>query len=339
MSSLDHPASQIAPSTIVAPGAERLCGEIDPHATQEAPALRAVADYFRDAGLRDPEILQRESLRIVAAARAKHSADGADGDVELTTTALQQAIRQLEAWLYDVPRTESESSAGPPDVAVDLPELLRRVGATVKRNRPEELDGVVRDCSTTVVPPSRPRPMRRQRLKLVPAWCRRLFDPARALESLVERTNETTTDGKPLYPPSLNPLRLALMGLTLLSAAGGTWWFVRELPDGGMAWLDVPLTGLFAVLFLWVAFSFWTATFGLILVLRKQRRSAEPRIDDKVTPLPPTAVLMTVYNEDPQIVFANLRAIAGSLQTTGRASDFHLFVLSDATDPRIRLEE
>jgi membrane glycosyltransferase len=46
-----------------------------------------------------------------------------------------------------------------------------------------------------------------------------------------------------------------------------------------------------------------------------------------------------IYNEDPWQVFANLQAVAQSLEETGCAGAFSMFVLSDTTNPEVWLEE
>ncbi len=46
-----------------------------------------------------------------------------------------------------------------------------------------------------------------------------------------------------------------------------------------------------------------------------------------------------IFNEDPQRVFARLRAIWQSLDETGNAGQFELFILSDTRDPVLWMEE
>lgn len=50
-------------------------------------------------------------------------------------------------------------------------------------------------------------------------------------------------------------------------------------------------------------------------------------------PLPPVAIVMPVYEEDPERVFAALAAMRAALFSTGRASSFAFYVLSDTQDP------
>lgn len=134
--------------------------------------------------------------------------------------------------------------------------------------------------------------------------------------------------------------RWTLTVLTLATTTVGTWWFLRVLAGNSLRWVDYPLAALFVVLFLWVAFSFWTATLGLLAILRSPRgeslaSAAHPDLED----LPRTAILMPIYREDPSSVFAGLRAILRSLREVGSANLFDVFVLSDTTEPDVWLEE
>src|SRR5207302_4055434 len=52
-----------------------------------------------------------------------------------------------------------------------------------------------------------------------------------------------------------------------------------------------------------------------------------------------TALLMPIYNEAPQHVFARLQAIYEALDALGVLDHFALFILSDTTDPELWLEE
>ncbi|MCP5420918.1 MAG: glucans biosynthesis glucosyltransferase MdoH, partial [Gammaproteobacteria bacterium] len=52
-----------------------------------------------------------------------------------------------------------------------------------------------------------------------------------------------------------------------------------------------------------------------------------------------TAIVMPIYNEDPQRVFAGLKAIHQSLRETGLAESFDFFILSDTRDPDLWVEE
>ena len=107
--------------------------------------------------------------------------------------------------------------------------------------------------------------------------------------------------------------------------------------SGGLTPLKILLLFLYAILILWIATSFWSASAGFWLLFTRydyfaRRRNAAAK---DVTPLPAvarTAILMPLYNEDPGRVFAGIRAIWQSLQATGEADVFEFFILSDTRD-------
>jgi membrane glycosyltransferase len=136
--------------------------------------------------------------------------------------------------------------------------------------------------------------------------------------------------------------RISLAALALSSTAAASVVFFGTL-GGERELIDFPLTALFAVLFLWTSFSFWSATFGFVVRLRAAPRPPptthqEARADGSGR-LPRTALLMPIYNEDASRTMAGLRAIHESLDATGQGDRFDFFILSDTTDPDIWLEE
>jgi membrane glycosyltransferase len=107
--------------------------------------------------------------------------------------------------------------------------------------------------------------------------------------------------------------------------------------SSGLTPLKILLLVLYAILILWVASSFWSASVGFWLLITRydyfaRRRNAAASV---VTPLPAaarTAILMPLYNEDPGRVFAAIRAIWQSVEATGESDVFDFFVLSDTRD-------
>jgi membrane glycosyltransferase len=105
----------------------------------------------------------------------------------------------------------------------------------------------------------------------------------------------------------------------------------------GLTPLEILLLLLYAILIMWIATSFWSATMGFWLLLTRYDYFARRRyrIAKDSDPLPAdarTAILMPIYNEDPARVFAGIRAIWQALQETGQAAVFDCFVLSDTRD-------
>ena len=161
-------------------------------------------------------------------------------------------------------------------------------------------------------------------------------------------------------PATLLP-RLFVGGTTLIatSLAGGV--FADVLRSDGVGILDAILLPLFLLLFAWVAQGFFTAVLGFVLVMRQPRLKNEEGGANNETaqasapssfavspssapssdhaPLPRTAIVMPIYNEDPARVLSGLRAIYDSLQATGYGDAFDLFIMSDTNDPERWLAE
>ena len=138
--------------------------------------------------------------------------------------------------------------------------------------------------------------------------------------------------------------RTVLALLTVASTAGATWLFWSTVSGGGLNVAEAALLPLFVVLFGWIAFSFWTATLGLIEVLAQPRDGLAASVDRSppaagAADWPRSAILMPIYNESPVSVFAGVRAMMASLAETGRADAFDVFILSDTTNPDVWLEE
>jgi membrane glycosyltransferase len=132
-----------------------------------------------------------------------------------------------------------------------------------------------------------------------------------------------------------------LLVLTTTLTALGLLFSVFQA--NGLSPMERLLSVLYATLFAWICFSFWTAFMGFLVCLsgrdawaisRRPGPSAEP------TGAPPrTAILMPIHNEDSERVFAGLRAIHQSLAETGQSDAFDFFILSDTRDPEVWVEE
>ncbi len=101
------------------------------------------------------------------------------------------------------------------------------------------------------------------------------------------------------------------------------------------------LLGLFCVLFSVLCLGFTHALFGFFLLLPRERRGGAPPPEPAPSraPLPTTAILFVVYNENVSRVFAGLRAIYRSIEREGQLSNFEFFVLSDTRTPDRWVEE
>ena len=144
-------------------------------------------------------------------------------------------------------------------------------------------------------------------------------------------------------PKSTTNARLFVGFSTPLIFIGGVliYWLIINR-DGHLHPLEVCSTILFAILFAWIALSFSIATLGLFVAIGDLFRKKPPAdsIHDYATAAQQrTAVLMPVYNESPESVFAGVKAMVDSLTATGRADEFDFFILSDSTRYEVWLQE
>ncbi|MEZ5571291.1 MAG: glucans biosynthesis glucosyltransferase MdoH [Halioglobus sp.] len=132
--------------------------------------------------------------------------------------------------------------------------------------------------------------------------------------------------------------RSAYFFLVALTSLGAMGLLSAAYGSGGFTALKLLLLVLYAILILWIAASFWSATLGFWVLLTRfdlfaRRRRIAAADETRVLPVDGrTAVLMPIYSEDPDRVFAGIRAIARSLEKTGQAGHFDFFVLSDTRD-------
>ncbi len=137
--------------------------------------------------------------------------------------------------------------------------------------------------------------------------------------------------------------RVVFFLLVLLTTLVAMGLMVSVFQTDGLSPMELILLLLYAILFSWICISFWTAFMGFFVILTGRDRwsiSRQPGpAPDPTVPPPRTAILMPIYNEDSERVFAGLRAIHQSLADTGQLVGFDFFVLSDTRDPEVWVEE
>jgi membrane glycosyltransferase len=136
--------------------------------------------------------------------------------------------------------------------------------------------------------------------------------------------------------------------IVLTWAASCALW--RAITLDGWTWAELGWISLFVFLFFQAAAGFCTATVGFVARLLGRRTGGKaalelpalvntasaPAVD---AALPRTALLMPIYHESAEDVFAALAGIRESLGALPEAKSFDIFVLSDSRDPQVCAEE
>jgi membrane glycosyltransferase len=134
--------------------------------------------------------------------------------------------------------------------------------------------------------------------------------------------------------------RTLFFSLTFMTAfflTGLMWDILRA---NGLTALEKTGLVLFFILITWITGAFWTALLGFIIRLRGRDPVVihADEVDGHVL-TSRTAIVMPIYNEDTQRVFAGLDVIWSSLQAQPQQGMFDLFILSDTRKPEIGAAE
>jgi len=137
--------------------------------------------------------------------------------------------------------------------------------------------------------------------------------------------------------------RLALLALIIASSVIASGHMADILPHRGSTQLEFVIVIVFATLFAWISIGFWEAMAGLFTLARRVDRFSitlgveeSPSLEGAGAR---TAILIPVANEEPQRVFAGIKATYQSLEDTGQIQHFDFFILSDSSDPDRWVEE
>ncbi len=136
--------------------------------------------------------------------------------------------------------------------------------------------------------------------------------------------------------------RRLLLALVLGSATLATLILDAGSPAGADSGWTALQTGLFALLFAWVAAGCTTAVMGYLSLRRGDRHalSAESVAGRPIDASARTAIVMPICNEDVVTVVAGLRATVESLKHAGAPTGlFDVFLLSDTPDAALREAE
>ncbi len=149
---------------------------------------------------------------------------------------------------------------------------------------------------------------------------------------------ERTTPGGAMELDTVSPAqrlsrRLSFFSLVLLTAIIGVMLMLDIVRANGTSIVEAAIVPLFALNFIWISMSFWTAVIGFLGRLAERWPGGHRNATVIAGPIRTrTAIVMPVYNEDTERVFAGLQATYLSLATTGSLSHFDFYVLSDSND-------
>ena len=121
--------------------------------------------------------------------------------------------------------------------------------------------------------------------------------------------------------------RLFVFIFAALLTGFGTYEIYHVVAPSGASWLQGLFAVVFALTFAWIAFSCASALIGFWRVITGRRVRAPTG-----GALGRNAILMPVYNEDPEPVLEMLENTGFDLAAAGVAKDFDIFILSDTRD-------
>lgn len=130
--------------------------------------------------------------------------------------------------------------------------------------------------------------------------------------------------------------RLFVFGASALITGFGTWKMYQVISPVNVTTLQVLFATFFALTFAWIAFSCASAILGFVVLLRG--KAGLPKLAETAD-MGRTALLMPVYNEDPERVFGALSRMGQALRREGVARHFDIFVLSDTRKDHVAAAE
>ena len=135
--------------------------------------------------------------------------------------------------------------------------------------------------------------------------------------------------------------RLLLLFLVLASTCAAALVLGTILAADGFSLLELAIVVLFSALFAWITTACWISVIGFVVRVAGLHRRTQAGHADRPADGEPsrTALVMPIYNEDPERVIAGLKATLDSLCEHDTSGRFDLFILSDTTDPDIWLAE
>lgn len=308
-----------------------------------------VEDYLRALGVRDSAIGERLSTCIRPRYEARMARSPATDPL---ACAIEESLGLLEDWL----RAELTTLPGSSAVLADRASVVAGAveGWTERWAGLSTENLALRIRAVRLQPLPEPAPLSMDAQPIDLRGCRfrnrllrfrRSGSQHRGPVSMQSPTPAPSEAGSGLRAGQ-RLRRTVYFSLVLLTTLATMALLSSAFRDGDITTpLEFALLLLYAVLMLWISASFWTATLGFAVLLRRQRAATQGHVGAAAPPTqvgPPcfkTVLVMPIYNEDPKRVFAGLRAIDQSLVEMGRQEQFEIFVLSDTRDPNLWVKE
>jgi membrane glycosyltransferase len=134
--------------------------------------------------------------------------------------------------------------------------------------------------------------------------------------------------------------RIVLVLLVIAQTALASWSLARTFPYPELTHLQSAIHVVFAILFSWISFSFWSNVAGFYTLWRKTKVVDGATLSTTAARLRArTAVLMPICDEDASRCFRAIEAMCRSLAVTHEGDKFDFFVLSDTANSQRQSEE
>lgn len=136
-----------------------------------------------------------------------------------------------------------------------------------------------------------------------------------------------------LQAPRVYLARLMAFGGGAVLTACGAYQISAVFGSGNHAVLQMLFVILFTITFGWIAFAACQAIAAIFTFRAGPPAEVHGPLRNR------TAILMPVYNEDPDAICAALQAMAEGIADLGAGHMFEIFILSDTSDPEIWAKE
>lgn len=133
--------------------------------------------------------------------------------------------------------------------------------------------------------------------------------------------------------------RLLLLALTATIGLAASSTVRMQLSRDGLDALEIVLLAFFVPLFCWISFGFVSSAIGFLKLITGEHPGFTALPSPASTLRHRTAVLMPVYNESVEEVFARVRAMTDSIVAAGGGAWFDFFILSDSNPFHGKREE